>query len=503
MEKVLVLDTTLRDGEQAPGCSMHLNEKLEIARQLERLKVDIIEAGFAATSRGDLEAIKAVAKVIKNAAVASLSRARRDDIDASVEAIKGAVAPRLHIVLATSPVHMKYKLKMTEDAVLERIAESVAYGKKFIDDIQFSAEDATRSDKSFLVKCVEAAIRAGARTINIPDTVGYSEPTEIYELFSYIKNRAAGIDKVVLSVHNHNDLGLAVANTLAAVKAGARQVEGTINGIGERAGNAALEEVIMALKVRKELYAADTNADTKEIYRTSKMLSSVIGVSIPPNKAIVGRNAFAHEAGIHQHGVLASRETYEIMKPEELGIVDNEIVLGKHSGRHAVEDEIKNLGYQLTDAEINDVYEKFIELADKKKSVTQKDLEAILNNKKKVTVGNGYKLEDYSIMSEGKAVAKATLTVSRGGNSHKKSCEGDGPVAAAFNAVNAIVGKEFSLRDFMLQSVTEGEDALGEAVVKLMLDGRVLVGRGVSTDIIEASILGYINAVNKLLFPIN
>ncbi len=500
MDKVIIFDTTLRDGEQAPGYSMNVSEKVNMARQLERLGADVIEAGFAASSTGDLEAVKAVSAAVDNAIVASLSRARREDIDLAYEAVKDAKRPRIHIFLATSPIHIKHKLKMTENEVLERIYDSVSYAKTLIDDVQFSCEDATRSERKFLLKAVETAIEAGAKTVNIPDTVGYSEPGETEDLFKYVKNNAKGIERVILSTHNHDDLGLAVANTLAAVKAGARQIEGTINGIGERAGNAALEEIIMGIKTRRDLYGVYTNVNTKEIYRTSKLLSSIVGASIPSNKAIVGRNAFKHEAGIHQHGMLASRDTYEIIDPKEVGIVDSEIVLGKHSGRHAVEQEINNLGYELTESDIKDVYEKFIELADKKKTVSQKDLEAILTNKKKVTVGNGYRLVNYSIMTEGNKKAKAGVTVTREGDAVSNTAEGDGPVAAAFNAFNGIAGRDFKLIDFQIQSVTEGEDALGEAIIRLMAGTRTTVGRGVSTDIIEAALLGYINAVNKLIF---
>ena len=351
MDKVIIFDTTLRDGEQAPGYSMNVSEKVNMARQLERFGADVIEAGFAASSTGDLEAVKAVSAAVDNAIVASLSRARREDIALAYEAGKDAKRPRIHIFLATSPIHIKHKLKMTENEVLERIYDSVSYAKTLIDDVQFSCEDATRSERKFLLKALETAIEAGAKTVNIPDTVGYSEPGETEDLFKYVKNNAKGIERVILSTHNHDDLGLAVANTLAAVKAGARQIEGTINGIGERAGNAALEEIIMGIKTRRDLYGVYTNVNTKEIYRTSKLLSSIVGASIPSNKAIVGRNAFKHEAGIHQHGMLASRDTYEIIDPKEVGIVDSEIVLGKHSGRHAVEQEINNLGYELTESE--------------------------------------------------------------------------------------------------------------------------------------------------------
>ena len=501
MDKIIVFDTTLRDGEQAPGYSMNVSEKVNMARQLERLGVDVIEAGFAASSNGDLEAIKAISATVEKATVASLARARREDIDLAYEAVKDAKHPRIHIFLATSPIHIEYKLKMSKDEVIDRIYDSVSYAKTLVDDIQFSCEDATRSERDFLIQAVETAIEAGATTINIPDTVGYSEPGETEDLFKYIKANAKGIDKVVLSTHNHDDLGLAVANTLSAVKAGARQVEGTINGIGERAGNAALEEIIMGIKTRRDLYGADTDVDTKEIYRTSKLLSSIVGASIPSNKAIVGRNAFKHEAGIHQHGILASRATYEIIDPKDVGILDSEIVLGKHSGRHAVEQEINNLGYELTESDIEDVYEKFIALADKKKSVSQKDLEAILTNKKKVTVGNGYRLVSYTIVTDEKERARASVILTREGENCRMTAEGDGPVAAAFNAVNDIVGQSFTLIDFQIQSVTEGEDALGEAVIRLKNNnGRTTVGRGVSTDIIEAALLGYINAVNKLLF---
>ncbi len=497
--QIKIFDTTLRDGEQSPGCSMNLAEKLELATQLERLKVDVIEAGFAIASPGDLESIKAISHRVKDSVICSLARALPKDIDAAYESVKNANAPRIHTFLATSPVHMEYKLKMTPEQVVEKTAAMVAYAKKYLSDVEFSAEDACRSDPDFLVRVFEAAIANGATTINIPDTVGYITASEIYDLVSHIKRNVRGIEKVDISVHCHNDLGMGVANSLAAVRAGATQVECTINGIGERAGNASLEEVVMSIATRGQFFDAHTGVATDQIYRTSRLLQTIIGVQMPPNKAIVGANAFAHEAGIHQHGVLAERTTYEIMTPESVGIKQNLMVLGKHSGKHAFDSRLRELGFELTSDQLSQAFDQFKLVADKKKVITDRDLEAI---------GGGYTAEADEpgryelvnfVINIGKTISStANITLADGEDKLESVAFGDGPVDAAFKAIHEIAGTEFSLEDYSLRAVTEGEDALGEATVKLKYGDTVATGRGVSTDVIEASIKAYINGVNKL-----
>ena len=500
--RVYIFDTTLRDGEQSPGCSMNLQEKIEVARQLERLKADVIEAGFAIASPGDFQAVKAIAETIKDCTVASLSRATEKDIDRSAEALKGAVNPRIHTFIATSGIHMKFKLRMTPEDVLERTRKMVAYAKKYFPDVEFSAEDATRSDPEFLYRVLETAINAGATVINVPDTVGYATPDEFCGLIQNIRNNVSNIDKAIISVHCHNDLGMAVSNTLAAVRAGAAQVECTINGIGERAGNAALEEIVMAIKTRQDMFNTHCRMDTTQIYRSSKLISSITGVSVQPNKAIVGANAFAHESGIHQHGVLAEKSTYEIMTPESIGLTRNNMVLGKHSGRHAFEDRLKALGYSLAKEELDETFEKFKLLADKKKVVQDADIEAFLSNKA-IEIPETYKLDRFVINTGNTITATAIVRVVRQ-NSEPEVIEevstGDGPVDAAFKAINKIAGVSFSLEDYKLHSVTEGQDAQGKAYVKLRCDGRIYTGKGVSTDVFEASVLSYLNAINKMIY---
>ncbi len=497
--KIKIFDTTLRDGEQSPGCSMHLSEKLELALQLERLGVDVIEAGFAIASPGDFKSVKAVAETIKDCQIASLCRALPGDIDASYEALRGAASPRLHIFLATSPIHLKYKLRMTQDEVLERIAAMVKYAKKLISNVEFSAEDASRTPLPYLLKAIQTAIDNGADTVNIPDTVGYSTPQEMFEIISYLKNNLVGVEKIDISCHNHNDLGCGVANSLACVLAGASQVECTINGIGERAGNASLEEVVMALNTRKDFYGVYTNINTKQIYRTSRMLSNIIGVQIPPTKPIVGANAFAHESGIHQHGVLAEKTTYEILSPEDVGVPENKIVLGKHSGKHAFAEHLKEMGYELSENELLDMFDKFKALCDKKKYVSRKDIEALLAHKEKVAGDGEYALNNFGVSRTTKGRSAATVELVHKELVHFATDEGDGPVDASFKAINKIIAKEISLTDFSVSSVTEGKDALGEAIVKIKYGENTATGRGISTDIIESSLLAYINAVNKLV----
>lgn len=500
--RVYIFDTTLRDGEQSPGCSMNLQEKIEVARQLERLKVDIIEAGFAIASPGDFASVKAIAETIKDCTVASLSRALPQDIDRSAEALRNAAKPRIHTFLATSDVHMKYKLKMSPEDVVDRVAKMVAYARNLVEEVEFSAEDASRSRPEFLYKVLETAIDAGARVINVPDTVGYTTPEEFYDLIKGIKESVPNIDKAVISVHCHNDLGMAVANSLAAARAGATQLECTLNGIGERAGNAALEEIVMALRTRHSLFGLDCGVDTTQIYRSSRLLSSITGVPVQPNKAIVGANAFAHESGIHQHGVLAEKTTYEIMTPESVGLSQNTMVLGKHSGRHAFEDRLKSLGYSLAKPELDAAFEKFKVLADKKKVVQDADIE-ILVAQKTVEIPESYKLDRFVINTGNTITATASVRLVKH-NGETVTLEevsvGDGPIDAAFKAIDKIAGLTFTLEDYTIRSVTEGQDAQGEAMVKIRRDEHVYTGKGVSTDIFEASVLSYINAINKMIY---
>ena len=495
--KIKIFDTTLRDGEQSPGCSMNLKEKLEVASQLEKLNVDIIEAGFAIASQGDFESVLEISKVVKSATVASLCRAVDKDIDRAYEALKHAVNPRIHTFLATSPIHMQYKLKMTEDEVIERISFAVEYAKKYCSDVEFSAEDASRSDKEFLAKVFSTAISKGATVINIPDTVGYSTPEEMAAIIEYLKNNVVGIEKVDISVHCHNDLGLAVSNTLASVKAGATQLECTINGIGERAGNASLEEIVMGLKTRKDYYDVVCGIDTRQIYRSSRLVQKITGIPVAPTKAIVGDNAFAHEAGIHQHGVLSNKSTYEIMAPQDIGIPKNKMVLGKHSGRHAFDDRLKELGYSLTKQELDDAFTRFKNLADKKKVISDGDLEALVAMKLEVTHEH-FKLDNFVINSGSRITATSTVSLQVNGEIVEMVARGEGPVDASYKAINLIFGKTVELENYSIRAATEGEDALGEVIVRLQVDGKKAVGRATSTDIIEASILAYLNGVNKI-----
>lgn len=494
---IAIFDTTLRDGEQAPGCSMNLSEKLDIAHRLERLKVDVIEAGFPVSSKGDFEAVKAIAAKVRDSSVAALTRAVIRDIDTTYEAIKNAEQPRIHIVLATSPIHMQYKLCMTPDEVLARMRESVTHAKKLCGDVEFSAEDAMRSDMDFLCRVVEKAIEAGATVVNVPDTVGYMMPNEMTERISYLMNHVPNIDKAVLSVHCHNDLGLANANALAGVMAGAGQGECTVNGIGERAGNTALEEFVMAVKTRPDLCDFDTRIDTTKIYKASKLLYNTIGNSIPLNKPIVGKNAFKHESGIHQHGVMADRRTYEILTPESIGIKPNEMVLGKHSGRHAFAQRLTELGIDLTKEELELAFTEFKKLCDKKSVVTDSDIEALVAHRK--IDFNDYVLDSFNVHSGNNANSVAVMRMHKDNKHYEEVSLGDGPVDAAYKAIDIIMKPEpHSLEKYTIHAVSEGRDTLGEAIVKLRFGEETVNGRGLSTDIIEASILAYINALNKM-----
>ncbi len=498
---VKIFDTTLRDGEQSPGCSMNLAEKIEVAKQLEKLGVDIMEAGFAIASPGDFASVQAIANTIKNSTVASLARALPKDIDAAAKALKNAKYPRIHTFLATSDIHMQYKLKKTPEEVLETAYQMVKYAKSFCDDIEFSAEDASRSNPQFLYQVFEAVIKAGATTINVPDTVGYTTPEELSALIRGIKENVPSIDKAIISVHCHNDLGLAVANSLAAMKAGAGQIECTVNGIGERAGNAALEEVVMNLSTRKDIYGFGCNINTKEIYKTSRLLTSITGVRVQPNKAIVGENAFAHESGIHQHGMLSNKETYEIMTPESIGLTENKLVLGKHSGRHAFEDKLKSMGYELDEKSLGEAFESFKVLADKKKDVTERDIEALIC-RKVVQIPETYKLERF-VINAGNTITTTSsmrLLTKTGHVLEEVVSSYDGPIDASYKAIDKLVGRKFMLEDFVINSVTGGTDAQGEVNVKIRSKDKVYNGHGVSMDIVEASILAYISAINNMLY---
>ncbi|MGE5328943.1 MAG: 2-isopropylmalate synthase [Deltaproteobacteria bacterium] len=495
---IKIFDTTLRDGEQTPGVNLNVKEKLEIAKQLAVLKVDIMEAGFPIASPGDFEAVKTIAQNIKCVTICGLSRALEKDIDKAWEALQYAESPRIHVFLATSDIHMKYKLKMTPDEVVERAVNMVKYAKKFCPDIEFSAEDAGRSDPVFLYRIFTEVIKAGATVLNVPDTVGYTMPREFGALIKGIRENVIDIEKVDISVHCHNDLGLSVANSLAAIENGATQIECTINGLGERAGNAAVEELIMSLATRKDYYNIDFNIDTTQISKTSRLVSTMTGINCQPNKAVVGANAFAHESGIHQHGVLSEKSTYEIMTPESIGLTQNKMVLGKLSGKHALEDRLKDLGYNLTPEEIAEAFEKFKQLADRKKEVSDRDIEALIQDKS-TSIPQIYELDSFQINSGKRLIATAVISLKKDDQIITEAATGDGPVDAAFNTVERITGMQLKLEDYNLRAVTEGKDALGEVKVKISMGEKMAAGRGISTDIIEASILAYLNAINKMI----
>jgi 2-isopropylmalate synthase len=495
--RIIIFDTTLRDGEQSPGCSMNTKEKLDLARQLEKLQVDVIEAGFPIASEDDFEAVKLVSQKIKTPTIAGLARARDLDIDRAWEALKEAERPRIHTFIATSDIHLQYKLKMSRQELLDAIADAVSRAKRYTDDVEFSPEDAGRSDQDFLCKVVEVAIASGATTINIPDTVGYALPWEFEGRIRDLLNRVPNIDKAVLSVHCHNDLGLAVANSLAAVRAGAGQVECTINGIGERAGNASLEEVVMSIRTRKDLLGKETNIKTDEIYKTSRLLTSLTGIPVQPNKAIVGANAFAHEAGIHQDGVLKEKLTYEIMTPESVGLAQK-LVLGKHSGRHAIRKRLSEMGFELSEQDLNKAFVRFKALADKKKEVFDDDLVALVEDEVS-TVPETYFLDYLQFTSGTGIVPTATVRLRKEEKVYQESGWGDGPVDAAYRAIDAITGIPGKLKEYSIRAVTGGKDALGEVIVTLEANACTVIGRGSSTDVIEASVRAYVNAINKVI----
>ena len=495
---VKIFDTTLRDGEQTPGVSLNVKEKLEIARQLDKLQVDVIEAGFPVTSNGDFKAVKKIAQEVSNPVVAGLARANKKDIDRAWEALKEAKNPRIHTFIATSPVHMEYKLKKSPEEVLEIAVEAVKHAKNYTDDVEFSAEDASRSDKDFLCEIFEATIEAGATTINIPDTVGYSTPKEYGALIKYIKENVPNIDQAVISVHCHNDLGMATANSLAAIENGAQQVECSVNGIGERAGNTSLEEVALALNTRKDYYGVETDLNLKEISRSSRLISHLTGITIQPNKAIVGENAFAHESGIHQDGVIKERTTYEIMDAKTIGLKENKMVLGKLSGRHAFKQRLEELGYQLSQEDLNSAFKRFKDLADRKKKITNLDLEAIMEDEIS-QVSETYHINLLQVTSSS-GLATATVQMEREDETiNQSACSEGGPVDAIYDAMNKVTGLDCKLNDYNIDAVTSGKDALGEVVVKLEYNDDIFIGRGISTDIIEASAKAYNNAMNKIL----
>jgi len=498
MDKIIIFDTTLRDGEQAPGASLNPKEKMEIAHALADLGVDVIEAGFPISSKGDLASVKQIARAIKGPVIAGLARAIKKDIDASAEAVKYAKKPRIHVFLATSKIHMQYKLKKAEEEILRLAIESVKYAKKFCQDIEFSPEDATRSDRQFLFKVVESVIDVGATTVNIPDTVGYALPVEYGNLIKAIKENVPNIDKAIVSVHGHNDLGLAVANSLEAIKNGARQVECTINGIGERAGNASMEEIVMTMRTRRDIFAdLQTQVKTNQIYKISRLVSKLTGFAVAPNKAIVGGNAFRHESGIHQDGVLKERSTYEIIKPEDVGFTGTGIVLGKHSGRHALAERLKELGFSLTHEQLDKISERFKALADKKKNIFDDDLISIVEDETHL-IKPIWKLESFVINSGTNITPTASVSLKFKNKIHSGQSVGDGPVDACFKAIDKITGIKVELQDYHIEAVTKGKDALGEVSLKLKAKGRLVTSRGSSTDIIEASVRAYINALNKI-----
>jgi 2-isopropylmalate synthase len=497
-DRVLIFDTTLRDGEQCPGATMTLEEKIEVADLLDAMGVDIIEAGFPIASNGDFEAVAEIARRVKRASVAGLARAAQKDIDRTAEAVRNAVRPRIHTFISTSPVHMKYKLQMEPEKVLELVIASVTRARNHVEDVEWSAEDGTRTEMDFLCRCVEAAIKAGATTINIPDTVGYTTPDEYFELFRTVQERVPNADRAIFSVHCHNDLGMAVANTLAGVRAGARQIECTINGIGERAGNAALEEVVMAMNVRNDVLPFRTGIDATMLTRASRLVATATSFPVQYNKAIVGRNAFAHESGIHQDGMLKHTQTYEIMTPESVGVSKTSLVMGKHSGRAAFRSKLQELGYTLSDNQLEDAFVRFKELADRKKHVYDEDIEALVDQNL-ASAHDRIKLVSLSIVAGTRGPQRATMKLDIDGQRLTEEAEGNGPVDATFNAIKALVPHDAILELYQVHAVTQGTDAQAEVSVRLNGDGRSVTARGADPDTLVASAQAYLGALNKLL----
>jgi 2-isopropylmalate synthase len=497
MDRVIIFDTTLRDGEQSPGASMNSAEKLRLAVQLEKLGVDIIEAGFPAASPGDSEAVRTLAAKIENAGVAALARASKEDIDAAWAAVKDAAHPRIHTFIASSDLHLEHKLNMSKDRIIQTAVEAVRYAAGFTADVEFSAEDGSRSDREFLCRLFEAVIEAGATTVNLPDTVGYAMPDEFSELVRYLRQHIPNIEKALMSVHCHNDLGLATANTLAGLQAGARQAEVTINGIGERAGNTSLEEVVMGLHTRREWLKLTSAVNTKEIFPASRLVSMITGMGVQPNKAVVGANAFAHEAGIHQDGMLKNRMTYEIMKPETVGIASSNLVLGKHSGRHAFRKKVQGLGYDISAADMDRLFERFKELADKRKEILDEDIEVLIAEEI-LRVPDRYQLEYLNVISGTVAVPTATVKLRIEGETVQGAGFGVGPIDAAFNTIAKMTATRSRLARFSITAISEGTDAQGEVTVRLQENGLVALGKGADPDIITASAKAYVNGLNRL-----
>jgi 2-isopropylmalate synthase len=500
MDKIYIFDTALRDGEQSPGASLNTKEKIEIARQLARLNVDVIEAGFPIASPGDFEAVEMIAGKIDGPIIAGLARCVKKDIEAAKDALKPAKASRIHVFLATSEIHRKHKLQKAKEEIISAAVESVKYAKNFSEDVEFSAEDAARTEPDYLCRVVEEVIKAGANVVNIPDTVGYAIPDKFGSLINILMNKVPNINKAIISVHCHNDLGLATANSLSAVVNGARQIECTINGLGERAGNASLEEIVMILKTRKDMYNYELKINTQEIYKSSHLVSTLTGIYVQPNKAIVGANAFRHEAGIHQDGVLKEKSTYEIMTPEEVGVTTAKLVLGKHSGRHGFKSRLEELGYFLEGDAFEKAFDRFIKLADKKKEIFDKDIEAIIEDEIS-RVEELYYLESikYTSGTEIKPEVEVKIKNTETEEIIKETSSGDGPVDSAYKAIDKALNiKDVKLADYSLRAISSGKDALGEVIVKIKKDDKIIRGRGSSTDIIEASVRAYVNALNRM-----
>jgi 2-isopropylmalate synthase len=507
-EKIIIFDTTLRDGEQSPGASLSIAEKLEIAQQLTILGVDVIEAGFPVSSPAQFDATKLVAEQVQGPVIAALARANKNDIETAAKALEPAGNRRIHTFIATSPIHMKYKLKKTSDEVLKMAVEAVKFAKTFTDDVEFSPEDACRSEMPFLIEVLTAVIEAGATTLNIPDTVGYILPYEYGQIITTLKSKVPSIENCIISTHCHNDLGMAVANSLTGVRNGARQVECTVNGLGERAGNAALEEIVMAIQTRADFFgkagpnALTTNINTKEIYRTSQLVSRLTGFVIQPNKAVVGANAFAHEAGVHVDGILKERTTYEIMTPESIGLSSSRMVLGRHTGRHGFADRCKHLGFKLTDPELEQAYQRFLQIADKKKEVFDEDVAAIINDEIHIAE-QIYELQYLRVVTETGIPPTAFVKVRIKDKTKQATASGDGPVDAAYEAIRKATSHSPELESYSIRAVTKGKEALGEATVKIIDNGKNYTGRGISTDIIEASAKAYVDAINRMVSATN
>jgi 2-isopropylmalate synthase len=495
---IKIFDTTLRDGEQCPGAAMSEDEKLDIAHHLAKMNVDVIEAGFPISSPVQFQAVQRISREIEGPTIAGLARAMRADIESAATALKPAQKKRIHTFIASSPIHMKHKLGKNASEVLEMAREAVKISRSFVDDVEFSAEDGTRSEWEFLRELVEAVIEAGATTINIPDTVGYTTPEEYGKLFSFLRNKVKGSDKVIFSAHCHNDLGLAVANSLSAVMNGARQIECTINGIGERAGNTAMEEVTMALRTRKDFFKIETHIETTHIARASYLVKNITGMVVQPNKAIVGANAFAHESGIHQDGVIKNRETYEIMKPESIGLKSNRMVLGRHSGRAGFKDRIVKLGFDPKIEELESAYLRFLEIADRKKEIFDEDLTALFTDESRKSETARFQLEQFSVETGSDKIPSANISIKIDNQSKSETANGDGPVDAIFKSIDKATGMSPLLSRLVISPVTEGADAMAEASVSLEMDGKRVVGKGSSTDIMEACAVSYINALNRL-----